>query len=160
MANDALEIAGAITYAPPEAFYHAVPDGLGPRRYGCDLYQLGSMICYVFTTEPFNTLLLDQLHPAHNWFNWAGSYSEVLPFVRDAFGRALDMMGSDIPLSIRPDVLTLVEQLCEPDPLQRGHRKTRRERGNQYKLDRFVTDLDLLYRRSRMELSKRERITQ
>ncbi|WP_344114253.1 protein kinase domain-containing protein [Kribbella alba] len=150
--HDNLLIAGDRTYAPPEALYGKPMEGIGPRRFAVDLYQLGSMICYVFTSVSFNALLRDELHPEHIWGNWGQSYDDVLPFVRDAFGRALERLAEDVPKSIKDDVYSLVSQLCDPDPMRRGHAKTRSMRGNPYALQRIVTELDVLARKAAMEL--------
>jgi serine/threonine protein kinase len=151
--HDEFVIAGDPAYAPPEALYGEVMDGMGPRRFGCDLYQLGSMICFAFTGSSFNMLLKDQLHPQHSWSNWGQAYADVLPIVRDAFGRALDRLAQDVPEGIRERVVKLVEQLCEPDPLKRGDWKERkRTHGNQWSLDRVVTELDVIAKRSVMEM--------
>lgn len=144
MKHDNLTVAGDRTYGPPEGLYGEVPDGFGPRRLACDLYQLGSMICFIFAAAPMNAVLQTELHPPHLWGNWHGTYEEVLPYVRDAFGRALDRIAQATPLAIRPQVRRLIEDLCDPDPNQRGHFRTRQRRGSQYALERFITDLDRL----------------
>lgn len=145
--HDNLPIAGDPTYAPPEALYGAVPADFGPRRFACDMYQLGSMVSFVFTAATLNALLHSELHPTHNWTNWTGTYAEVLPYVRDAFGRAIDRIGQSSPSQITARVQRLVEWLGDPDPSLRGHPAERRL-GNQYRLDRIVSELDLLSRRA------------
>lgn len=144
MEHDLYWIAGDPKYGPPEGLYRAVTDGFGPRRLSCDLYQLGSMICFIFTGLQMTALLFRQLHPQHNWLNWTGTYSEVLPYVRDAFGQAVEQVADDAPSEIRARVKDLVRQLCDPEPLKRGHLRTRRYGGSQFALNRIVTDLDRL----------------
>lgn len=152
MGHDLLPIAGDPTYGPPEGLYHAVPEGFGPRRLGCDLYQLGSMLCFVFAGAPFNAFLHRELHPRQNWANWAGTYQEVLPYLRDAFGRAVETVSATVPEELRDRVTALLRMLCEPDPHRRGHPKAQTGMGNPYSLDRVVTELDLLSRHAEVRL--------
>lgn len=152
MFHDSLDIAGDPAYAPPEGLYRSVPTDFAQRRLACDLYQLGGMVCFAFTGVTFNAILFSELHPAHNWQNWTGSYEAVLPYVRDAFGRAVDRMAGSVPGPIRYRTVRLVEQLCEPDVHLRGHITARRWPGNPYALERIVTELDLLCRRAEVSL--------
>lgn len=151
MAHDKFLIAGDSTYAPPEGLYGAVPAEFLQRRVACDLYQLGSMICFAFTQVPLNALLTNELHPAHLWGNWSGTYNDVLPYLRDAFGRSLDIMSRSIPDEIRELVVRLVALLCEPDYRLRGDPKRSRTAG-QYSLERVIAQLDLLTRRAEIKL--------
>jgi serine/threonine protein kinase len=141
---DDLMIAGDRTYAPVEALYRHVPPDFGPRRLACDLYQLGGMLAYVICGVPINGLLALELHPAHHWTNWADPYEDVLPFVRDAFGRAVERVCADLPASLAPRVRSLLFALCDPEPERRGHPAERRTIGSPYRLDRVVTEFDLL----------------
>jgi serine/threonine protein kinase len=146
--HDEYPIAGDPAYAPPEALYRAVPVEFGARRLACDLYQLGSMAAFVFTASTLNALLHTELHPSHSWNNWPGEYRDVLPYVRDAFGRSVEKVGDSSPEIIADRVKTLVRWLGDPDPLLRGHPAERRVGGNAYRLDRVVSELDLLSRRA------------
>ena len=48
-------------------------------------------------------------------------------------------------------IVTIVEELCEPDPRLRGHPLNRFGKGNQYSLERYIAKFDLLARRRRTE---------
>ena len=80
--------------------------------------------------------------------NWEGSYEDVLPHLQEAFGRVLEALSLELPESVRPNVLEILDQLSNPDYRQRGHPANRRQRGNSYSLERYVSTFDLLYRRS------------
>jgi len=151
MWHDGLAIAADSTYAPPEQLYGATPTEFGPRRLACDVYQLGSVACFLLAGAPMNGLLKLELYPTHNWDNWAGSYAEVLPYVRDAFGRAAARVEAALgggELATRAGAL--VRDLCDPDPAQRGHHVTRTRPGSPYDLQRVVTEFDLLSKRARL----------
>lgn len=153
MAHDNYAIAGDPQYAPIEALYSDVPASFGARRMGCDLYQLGSMLTFVFTGFTMNALLMTELHPQFHPQNWSGTFEDVLPYVRDAFDRALVTVRSGAPAGVDDELSLLVAQLCEPNPYERGHRKGfNHSVTNQYSLTRFVTDLDLLARQAQLRL--------
>jgi serine/threonine protein kinase len=156
MQHDTYSIAGDPTYAPPEQQYRATPTEFGPRRLACDLYQLGSVATFLLTGATMNALLKDELHPTHYWALWRGTYADVLPYVRDAFGRAVarvDPATGDDKIDKR--LVALIEDLCDPDPALRGHRLTRTRSGNQYSLERVVSEFDLLTRKTRAAVLRR-----
>jgi serine/threonine protein kinase len=149
--HDEFCIAGDPSYAPPEQLYGWTLEDFGPRRLACDLYQLGSLAAFMFTGATMNTLLNMELMPEHNWCNWQGSYNGVLPYVRDAFGRALINFTLAVPCQIEAEMVSLVSYLCDPDPLLRGHPISRRSAGNQYGLDRIISHFDLMVHRVRLQ---------
>jgi serine/threonine protein kinase len=156
MWHDALPIAADGSYAPPEQSYRATPADFGPRRLACDLYQLGSVATFLVTGASMNALLTLELYPSHHWQSWRGTYTDVLPYVRDAFGRAIarirDAIGQE---EIGRRLAAAVQDLCDPDPMLRGHRVTRTRPGNAYALERIVAEFDLLARRARCYPSQR-----
>ena len=156
MWHDALAIAADSAYAPPEQLYGATPGGFGPRRLACDVYQLGSIATFLLEGATMNALLTLELHPTFHWTNWRGSYDDVLPYVRDAFGRALGRVRTAVVDMEDVDrLVALIGYLCDPDPALRGHHVSRARRGNQYALERVVTELDLLARRAAVYAARR-----
>jgi serine/threonine protein kinase len=145
--HDHLSVAGDSTYAPPEQSYRSTPSSFYERRIACDLYQLGSLAAFIFTGASMNSLLHAALAPAHNWSNWGDSYIQVLPYVRDAFGRALRRVEESTPEIIRADLRRLIESLCDPEPARRGDGF--RSANGQQSLERIVSVLNLL--RTRVE---------
>lgn len=155
MWHDDLAIAGDPAYAPPEQLYRATPIEFGPRRFGCDLYQLGGMITFLITGGTFNAWLANELHPAHMPGNWTDSYDAVRPYVQDAAGRVVLRVERSIPdEAIATRVARLVEGLCQPDSSLRGNAKDVAA-GRQFDLARTVTELDLLSKRARLAAARR-----
>ncbi len=150
---DELEYAGDLSYAPPEALYHSVLSGFAQCRLAADIYQLGGMVSFCFSAMPINAHLVRELHPFYHWQRWSGTFQEVLPYVADAMGRAIASVEDAAPEAIRADVGQILRQLCEPDPSRRGD-ATRIGRQDQYSLTRFVTKLDLLERRARLDVGR------
>jgi serine/threonine protein kinase len=57
--------AGDRNYAPPELLYKQVSPDERVRRFGCDMYHLGSLATFIFTRVHMNALLFHHLAPAH-----------------------------------------------------------------------------------------------
>jgi eukaryotic-like serine/threonine-protein kinase len=149
---------GDINYAAPESLYDFTDPDWTRRRFGYDLYHLGSMVVFFFTGLSMTHLLLMHLQPAHRpralAGSWAGSFDEVLPYLRRAFGLAVDKFRSEV-FTVCPqfcdDLANLVTYLCDPDPSRRGHPMNRRV-GNPFAMERFVEHFNLLARRAELEL--------
>jgi serine/threonine protein kinase len=150
--RDHLEIAGDHTYAPPELLYHFAPSDWDARRFGCDLYLLGSMLAFVFATVSMTHLVLAKLHPSMHPGRWTDTYVAVLPYLRDAVDQAVTDTTTAIPPQVRGDLEVALRQLCDPDPSTRGHPLTRAQVGNPYSLQRYVSLLDLLSRKAEANL--------
>lgn len=144
-------IAGDPAYAPPELLYGwRDPDWRG-RRLGCDLYLLGSLVCFFFLGQGTTPLLMKELAPEHRPLrfggSWAGSYQDALPFVRRAFSKVLMDLDSAVPEGIRQEIISTVRELCEPDVSVRGHPLNRAAiHTNRFGLERYVSQFDLLAR--------------
>ena len=139
-------IAGDPTYAPPELLYgHYVPDWR-IRRLGCDLFMFGSLIVFFFLGQGVTPLLVSKIEPAYlprsRGGSWTGTYMEVLPIVRRGFADILEELNAKVPAQFRDEVMKSVRELCEPDPLLRGHPLNRKS--SQFDLSRYITLFDLL----------------
>jgi serine/threonine protein kinase len=153
--HDEYHCAGDPQYAPPELLYGYMASDWSARRQACDLYLLGSLVMFVFsgatTTAAVMAFLDESQHPQE----WQGSYSEVLPYVRVAFDRAIDEFEQALPEALVPAVVPMVRQLCDPEPARRGHPRTRASRtANPYSLERYVSEFDLLARRAEIGVFK------
>jgi eukaryotic-like serine/threonine-protein kinase len=151
--RDGQDFAGDPSYAPPELLYrYRDPDWVN-RRFGCDAYLLGSMIVFMLTGLNATGLLFSKLHPDHRPTSWAGSYSEVLPYLKDAFGLALESFAASVPKEpFRSELRAVVGFLCEPDLALRGHPQNRMGHTARFSLERFLSKLDLLARRAEISL--------
>jgi serine/threonine protein kinase len=146
-------IAGDLTYAPPELLYGQYDPDTMMRRRACDVYHLGSLLSFFFTGVGTTSALAAELDPGHQWGNWTGSFSEVLPYVRDAFDRFLASLAEQLPGEFASSLLVAFQQLCDPDPAQRGDPRARIGNGNPYALERYVSRFDLLARRAELTLT-------
>lgn len=137
-----LTIPGDDSYAPPELLYKYCHPEWNVRRFGCDAYLLGSMAVFFFTRMSMTSLIVAEMHEQHKWYNWTGTYKEVLPYVREAFGVALQHISGQVPPQLRGEVVEIIRQLCEPDPDLRGHPRGR-TRGP-LTLERYVSKFNVL----------------
>lgn len=151
------EIAGARMYAPPELLYHFVDPDWNQRRLGCDAYLMGSMVVFCFVGTAMTPLLLARLQPGHHWRNWAGTYNDVLPYIRDAFDIVVGQFEAAVPEELRGSLTPIVRQLCEPDPALRGHPKERSNKATQFSLMRYRETFDLLATRAESGFLQRKR---
>jgi eukaryotic-like serine/threonine-protein kinase len=144
--HDSLLITGDRTYAPPEQLYGEHHADFGRRRIACDLYQLGSIVSFLFLGAPMNSLVHEELHPIHRWNQWRGTYREVLPYVVDAFGKVLGDAEEKLPTTIGKELTRIIQYLCEPDPFRRGYPGRYASVDGQYSLQKAVSQFDRLAR--------------
>ena len=147
--HDQAAIPGDSGYAPPEQlFRYQYPDE-ATRRYAADLYQLGSLICFLFTGVTMNARLSTELAPQHHWRNYGDTYQTVLPYLNDAFARVMEGLGSELPAEIADELTGMIRYLCEPNAAERGHPASKRARYSpQFSLERVVAHVDMIGRRA------------
>jgi serine/threonine protein kinase len=153
--HDVFQIAGDPSYAPPELLYGQVDPDWNRRHYGCDAYLLCSMAVFFFSGVGMTALLRRELHPLHAWDRWRAGFGSALPYVRDAFGRAVDYIRTQLPDGLKDEMTTAIRELCEPDPSLRGHPFNRAGRTDQYSLERYISRFNLLARRAELGLLKK-----
>ncbi|GGR27292.1 protein kinase domain-containing protein [Deinococcus ruber] len=120
---------GEYQYAPPEVLYLEQQPDLWLHRLRCDLYQLGGLMTFLFTQRHFNDYLyaaLDlSLRSGFLGGPVLGEFPQVLPYLLEAFDRALAQIAVDLrsslPAALIPEVIRSLRELCFPDPARRGH---------------------------------------
>lgn len=152
---DQLDISGDPKYAPPELHYREVNPDWNIRRFGCDVYLLGSMLNFFVMGEATTPLIMAEMSPDHWPINWKGNtYRDVLPYVRDAFGRVVERFKTAVPSDLSGPLSKALRELCEPDPLLRGH-PADIGRGTSYSLERYHPFFDNLAHRAEMEFARK-----
>jgi serine/threonine protein kinase len=153
---DTNAIPGDQTYAPPELLYGFTHTDFVPRRIGCDLYMLGNLVAFLFSGVNITSALLSKLDKQHHPRNWTGVYADVLPYLQEAFAAVLEAQKANIQDElVRDDAILLIQELCNPDLLLRGHPKGI-GKFDQYSLERYVTRLDLLAKRLAVNMRVRQ----
>lgn len=154
--HDGYAVAGDPTYVPPEYLYRHVPTDWRERRWGCDLYQLGSLIVFMYAGVSATRLLTECIHEDHRPTTWSGTYEEVLPYVDDYFRLMNRRIASHMPHLVRAELCGAVLHLCDPDPSRRGHPKNHAT-GNRFGLERYVSLFNRLALTARVNMRKRLR---
>lgn len=141
---DGLIFPGDPRYAPPEALYRYLLPDWKQRRFGADLYMLGSLIVFTFTKTTMTASILANTHASHHPKVWGGSFAEVLPHLRQAFDTSIEAIAKQLPVACGSDILPVIRQLCDPDPHCRGHPLERGSNGNPQSVERYISFLDVL----------------
>jgi serine/threonine protein kinase len=150
--HDTLPVAGDRTYAPLELMYGQLSADHRVRRFGCDVYHLGSLIVFLFARVHITALVMDNMDSRHRPAFWGGTYSDVLPFVHAAFEVALERFASHVPEFLRAELRQVVAELCNPDSTRRGHPQNRGPA--QFSLERYISRFDRLASLARVRLAK------
>lgn len=150
-AHDTFTVAGDRTYAPPELLYGFMHGDFAARRLGCDMFMLGNLATFLFSGVNMTSLLLSLIDDQHKPRQWGGSYADVKPYLQSAFSRALKTVEPLIEPIIREEVMTIINEQCNPDLDARGH-----PRGiakyNQYSLERYVSIMDATVKRLQIKM--------
>src|SRR5262249_48614985 len=77
-------------YAPPEFQYGFIDPDWRQRRFGGDLYQLGSLAVFFFSGVHMLHLVISHLHDEHRPRVWNGSFQQAVPYLQKATALALD----------------------------------------------------------------------
>jgi serine/threonine protein kinase len=144
--HDGFAFPGDRTYAPPEFLYGYVDPDFAKRRIGADLFMLGNIACFLFAGVNIMALLTSHLAPQYRPEAWRGTYAEAVPYLVSAFTLALEDLRPTLDPDVRVEVLRMVRELCNPDVHLRGHKRGL-GRHDQFSLERYVAELDLLSRR-------------
>jgi len=154
--HDGFVIPGALAYAPPELRYKYTHPEFRQRRFGGDTFLLGNIIVFAFTRLTMSSVLFSNVAAEHMPVAWTGKYEEVLPYLQRAFSASLISLEPEIPELIRADIITMLRQLCEPDLSKRGHPLNRFENKNTFSLERYITKLDVLFLRAKIDIFRRQ----
>ena len=101
----------------------------------------------------YNGLFYLSLDPSQRWRTWDGTFDDVLPGLIDAHGRVIAKLHDGLHRDVADTISSIVDELCYPDPYRRGDPVARSRGQNPYDLQRYVTRLDLAFRRAKRSLS-------
>jgi serine/threonine protein kinase len=148
-------IPGDIVHAAPEQIY-GCPIRLAERcrRQAADVFMLGNLIVFLLVGVPYNGILMGRLDPTLRPKHWSGPFDEVLPALVDAHGQVLRALRDALPANIEESMIEIIDQLCHPDSSLRGDPVARRTGQNPYRLERFISRLDLIHRRALLESAR------
>ena len=151
--HDNKTIAGDPAYSPLEFLYGFHEPDWNVRRKACDLFQLGSLLVYMFTGVGITRLLLDHMPEDHRPQNWSGSYKDILPYMIEYFRITMERVAQRFPADMQNELFDAAMQLCYPDPLLRGHPENRAIHAP-FGLERYISRFNMLAIRAEMGLRR------
>ncbi len=150
--HETLVCPGDLNYAPFEQRYGYTHADWRKRRVSSDVFHLGCLTVFAFTNISFPGYVMDMHLPdAYHPRNWGNPYPDVQPHVVAAAVSALDAIKPDFPEEFRDDLVSIVLDLCHPDPEQRGRMGVGlKPVTDRFWLQPFVTRFDALEKRARI----------
>ena len=150
--RDTLCIPGARQYAAPELVYGQMDRDWRVRRLAPDLFQLGSLICFLYTGKLMLATMLPhvplEFRPSGFGGDFRGRYADAQPFIYDSFVKALNEVRPSFSGNISEAMFELMGKLCDPNPATRGAGGPKWSGANQYSLTPFVSRLGILQARA------------
>ena len=104
--------------------------------------MLGSLAFWYFSGNKSFThvLLYETLDKRFSPGRFKGSFDEVLPILETSYTQILAELRSRLPASAADDFVSVIGQLCHPNPHRRGHpREMEMKMGRQYSLERYIS---------------------
>jgi serine/threonine protein kinase len=149
--HDGLARPGHINYAPFEQRYnYTAPGEWALRRISADVFQLGTLLTYAFTSVVLPGSVLDSIEPNYHPNNWGGTYADVMPFLQAQLVKTVHELSSDLPEPFRGELTQIILDLCHADPLQRGRLGSKSGQPNTSALwlQRYVSRFDILEKKA------------
>lgn len=153
--HDGLQIAGAQNYAPFEQMYGFLRPDWIERRLSVDVFHLGCLVVFNFTNICFPGLVVSRLADAHKPGSWGDPYVQVVPFIRSAMIEVLSELSSEFPEHCRNEMIEIVLDLCDPDPILRGRAGVAKASVGPLWLQRYVSKFDILRRKASIKLERK-----
>ena len=118
--HDALPFAGDQSYAPPECLYGHIPQTWGERRLACDLYQIGSLIVFMYAGKSCTYLLNEFTQEKHRSNEFVGAYEDLLIYMQEYFRLMIDYVRLTIPDLVRSELTIAIKRTLQSRPLIEG----------------------------------------
>lgn len=149
--HDGLALPGARNYAPFEQRYSHVPADWVERRLSSDVFHLGCLTVFSFTNICFPEYVMEKLPEPYRPDNWGAAYIEVMPHIQSSLAIAIQEISVDFPSRFRANLISIVLDLCHPDPSRRGRANTEGSSvAGLLWLQRYASRFDILEKTSRI----------
>ena len=149
---DSLRVPGDLGYAPPELHYaNTIIDGF-EKRVLSDLYLLGSLFFFHFARVSGAHALRSKLQGSKLGNT---SFKQDLPYFQHAFEESLTDLRIEVQKTAKDlteHIMEMVQQLCDPDPTQRGDPRWKDSVVPKYDLQRYISRLDMLCKKVQIGL--------
>lgn len=153
--NDEYQAAGDTGYIPPELFYGFRMTEEFYRRFAADIYHLGSLFYFYFSNISALQALNSKLNGIVDMAYANSDFLQDLPYLKDAFYKTLEDLRKNIinlaDEKTTTEIIQLVKELCNPDPRERGELGQSYKSSMKYQLERYITRLNVLAKRTRFK---------
>jgi len=146
-------IAGDQSYAPFELLFSVALDE-DTRRYGCDVYLLGSLLLFTISGVTTTAEIVSYINSGTVSVPETSvrSYDEVLPYLCQAFELAMTSFQRQISgLGMDKKSEALVMQICRelnnPDHTRRGDPSMGARPSSRFSMERYISRFDMLSNR-------------
>lgn len=144
---------GDFTYAPPEYLYNEQVTNWSTRIKSTDIYLFGSLIVFYFSGLNMNSFIIKHLPAKFHPRVWTGNYTNVLPYVINAFSEAMIEFRLCLgDTGISDDIVNIVKYCCNPVYEKRGIRNSINSANNSFDFMRIASMLDLYARKAEIKL--------
>lgn len=154
---------GDKNYLPPEIKYGAAPEDLKVKMLLTDLYLLGSLIYFYFFNCTYNGKFYSML--SKEFSSESGlTYCEAKAHLTTVFYKVIDETKTAAHSLFNDEKIeqrfnSIISTLCHPDIQFRHHPNsniTSKNISAKYSLERYISDLEYLYRLSKYKLKRNE----
>ena len=150
--HDDYIFAGDYSYAPFELLYGYQESDWKARRFSCDMFMFGNLIMTYFNGISLTNAVINRLPQDLKPNYWNDKYENILPLIEEKFSECLDLFNTSIDSKLRNEMISLITQLCCPNPKRRGDLKN--SGSQQYSMVRYISKLDLLARKYEFKLKR------
>ena len=126
-------------YAPPERWYGYVPADWTDAREAADAYMLGSLLLFLCVGTSLQVLVFQNIPDPFKPGAWMGAFDQdLLAVLQDAHDKVLaNHLMPAVPVPFQDKVMALAKALTNPNPLNRGDVRARRQLGRPVGIDRL-----------------------
>lgn len=137
-------------YMPPERWYGHVPTDWTDAREASDAYMLGSLMLFLCTGASLQMLVFQAIPEPFRPGTWMGGFDQdLLAVLQDAHTKTLAThLMPTVPAPLQDEVMALAKALTNPNPLERGDPRARRQIGHPVGIDRLYQRFMALAARS------------
>lgn len=147
-------VAGDMTYAPFELLFNISVDE-ETRRYGCDVYLLGSLMLFMLSGVTATASMLSYIRNGQvTMASNVRTYDEILPYLLKSYELTMAAFESNVGrmgMNKRNQEMTIqiCRELIHPDHTRRGDLSQGGEPKRRFSMERYITRFNLLSERMR-----------
>lgn len=143
--------AGDCHYIAPEQNYYTRSDTSFEAKYAADMYAFGSLFYFylfnislssIFQNEFTNKGIILSMYLKDDLELWNRVFADILIQTENELKTRIKKENVLI-------IIKMIKELCNPDPKKRGHSKNVATGIQQYSLERFISQLDILSKKAK-----------